>query len=65
MLVGDLQNDRFDDRVVLGDKGRHLFKFGTNGLAIDVSPLRRLSTLSAIDGRLMDLHFTGRKDERR
>ena len=37
MLVGDLQNDRFDDIVVLGDKGSHLFKFGTNGLATDVS----------------------------
>src|SRR5207249_5257713 len=62
MLVGDLQNDRFDDIVVLGDKGSHLFKFGTNGLAMDVSPLSRLSTLSAIDGTLMDLDFTGKLD---
>src|SRR5205823_4037221 len=62
MLVGDLQNDRLDDIVVLGDKGSHLFKFGTNGLAMDVSPLSRLSTLSAIDGMLMDLDFTGKLD---
>jgi hypothetical protein len=62
MLVGDLQNDRFDDIVVLGDKGSHLFKFGTNGLAMDVSTLSRLSTLSAIDGTLMDLDFTGKLD---
>src|SRR3989442_86394 len=60
MLVGDLQNDRFDDIVVLGNNGSHLFKFGTNGLAMDVSPLSRLSTLSAIDGTLMDLDFTGK-----
>ena len=62
MLVGDLQNDRFDDIVVLGDKGSHLFKFATNGLAMDVSALCRLSTLSAIDGMLMDLDFTGKLD---
>src|SRR5207302_11381377 len=62
MLVGDLQNDRFDDIIVLGDKGSHLFKFGTNGLAMDVSTLSRLGTLSAIDGTLMDLDFTGKLD---
>src|SRR2546430_15693984 len=62
MLVGDLQNDRFDDIVVLGDKGSHLFKFGTNGLAMDVSTLSRLGMLSAIDGTLIDLDFTGKLD---
>ncbi|MBF8305567.1 MAG: Tetratricopeptide 2 repeat protein, partial [Acidobacteria bacterium] len=62
MLVGDLQNDRFDDIVVLGDKGSHLFKFATNGLATDVSAPSRLSTLSAIDGTLIDLDFTGKLD---
>ncbi len=62
MLVGDLQNDRFDDVVVLGDQGSHLFKFETNGLAVDVSKLSRLSTLSALDGTLMDLDFTGKLD---
>jgi Tfp pilus assembly protein PilF len=62
MLVGDLQNDRFDDIVVLGDKGSHLFQFGTNGLTMDVSTLSRLSTLSAMDGMLMDLDFTGKLD---
>src|SRR5207247_3748340 len=55
-------NDRFDDIVVLGDKGSHLFRFGTNGLATDVSTLSRLNTLSAIDGTLMDLDFTGKLD---
>jgi Tfp pilus assembly protein PilF len=62
MLVGDLQNDRFEDIVVLGDKGSHLFKFGTNGLAVDVSDLSRLNTLSAISGTLIDLDFTGKLD---
>ncbi|MBI4657656.1 MAG: VCBS repeat-containing protein [Verrucomicrobia bacterium] len=62
MLVGDLQNDRFDDIVVLGDKGSHLFKFATNGLATDVSTMSRLSAVSAIDGTLIDLDFTGKLD---
>ena len=62
MLVGDLQNDRFEDIVVLGEKGSHLFKFGTNGLAVDASQLSRLSTVNARDGMLMDLDFTGKLD---
>src|SRR5436190_5063496 len=42
MLVGDLENDRFEDIVVLGEPGSHLFKFGTNGLGTDISTLSRL-----------------------
>lgn len=62
MLVGDLQNDRVNDIIVLGDKGSHVFKFGTNGLATDVSGPSHLSTVSAIDGTLIDLDFTGKLD---
>ena len=62
MLVGDLRNDRFEDIVVLGDQGCHLFEFGTNGLATDVSSRANLSELRARDGTLMDLDFTGRLD---
>lgn len=64
MLVGDLQNDnnRYDDIVVLGDKGAHIFKFATNGFAMDVSPFSRLQGLAAIDGALVDLDFTGTLD---
>ena len=62
MLVGDLQNDRFEDIIVIGERGSHLFKFATNGLATDVSAASKLSTLSAIDGTLMDLDFTGKLD---
>ncbi len=52
----------FDDVVALGDKGSHLFKFGTNGLATDVSTASHLNDVSAIDGVLMDLDFTGKLD---
>jgi Flp pilus assembly protein TadD len=62
VLVGDLQNDRVNDVIVLGDKGSHLFKFATNGPAADVSAASRLNTVSAVDGTLMDLDFTGQLD---
>ena len=62
MLVGDLQNDRFDDIIVLGDKGSHLFKFATNGMATDVSSQSGLNAVSAADGMLIDLDFTGKLD---
>jgi Flp pilus assembly protein TadD len=62
MLVGDLQNDRLNDIVVLGDKGSHVFKFGTNGLATDLSVMSGLSTVRAMDGTLVDLDFTGKLD---
>jgi len=62
MLVGDLQNDRFDDVIVLGDKGSHLFAFATNGLATDVSATNQIRALTAIDGLLTDLDFTGKLD---
>ncbi len=61
-VVGDLQNDRFDDVIVLGDKGSHLFTFATNGLVADVSTASRLNTLRARDGVLMDLDFAGKLD---
>lgn len=62
ILVGDLQNDRFEDIVVLGEKGSHLFKMGTNGLAMDVTASSGLNNLGAIDGMLIDLDFTGKLD---
>ena len=62
MLVGDLQNDRLEDIVVLGDKGSQLFVFATNGLAKDVSATNRVLGVGAVDGLLMDLDFTGKLD---
>src|SRR5688572_8435969 len=61
-LVGDLQNDRFEDIIVLGGQGSHLFKFETNGLATDLSEQSQLQNLRATDGALMDLDFLGKLD---
>lgn len=62
MLVGDLQNDRADDVVVLGDKGSHVFSFQTNGL-VQAAPARgQLSEFSGSDGIVMDVDFMGKLD---
>jgi tetratricopeptide (TPR) repeat protein len=62
MLVGDLQNDRFDDVIALGNKGSRLFRFGINNAISDVSNATILNNLSATDGALIDLDFTGKLD---
>jgi Flp pilus assembly protein TadD len=62
MLVGDMQNDRYEDVIVLGEGGAHVFRFATNGMAMDVGPFSRLQGLKATDGALVDLDFTGKLD---
>jgi Flp pilus assembly protein TadD len=61
-LVGDVNNDRYDDVVVLGESGLRLFKFATNGVATDVTQFSRLNDSPAVDGALVDLDFTGKLD---
>src|SRR6266850_1202654 len=48
--------------VALGDQGVHLFKFGTNGSATDITLFSRLNEAPAVDGALVDLDFTGKLD---
>lgn len=62
ILVGDFQNDRHDDTVVLGKRGSFLLRFGERGVVTDVTPNSGLHTLKASDGILMDLDFTGKLD---
>ena len=61
-LVADLNNDRFDDVVMLSEKGIHLFKFATNGGVTEVTSFAGLRNLAAYDGALVDLDFTGKLD---
>jgi Flp pilus assembly protein TadD len=61
-LVGDLNNDKVDDAVFLGDKGSHVFKFATNGTARDLGQFSRLVALSAVDGVFADLDFSAKLD---
>lgn len=59
VLVGDLQNDRAADVVVLGANGTHFITFATNGMPATVAVHQ---DLQATDGILMDLDFTGKLD---
>ena len=61
-LVGDLNNDRFDDVLMISDKGSHAYRFATNGLARDMSRFSRLSSLKAVDAVIADIDFTGKLD---
>ena len=61
-LVGDLNNDRFEDVVVLGEQASHAFRFATNGQFREVTSAAGLKNLRGRDGLLADLDFTGKLD---
>ncbi len=61
-LVGDLNNDRIEDVVVLGEQASHQFRFSTNGQFREMTAASGLKNLKASDGLLADLDFTGRLD---
>jgi tetratricopeptide (TPR) repeat protein len=58
-LVGDVNNDHFDDVIMLGDKGAQLFQFATNGVAADRSAFAQLTRFSITNALLTDFNFTG------
>jgi len=62
VLVADLNNDKYEDVAVLGDKGSHVFKFATNDAVTDISKFSRLNELSANDGIVADMDFTAKLD---
>ncbi len=61
-LVGDLNNDRFEDVVMLGETDAHVFRFATNGQFREVTAAAGLKNLKGRDGALADLDFTGKLD---
>jgi Tfp pilus assembly protein PilF len=61
-LVGDLNNSRFEDVIVLGEQASQVFRFATNGQARDFTSFAGLNHLKARDGLLADLDFTGKLD---
>lgn len=62
ILVADLQQDRMEDVLALGDKGIQVFKFATNGFFMDFTQGARLQGVGALDGALADFDFTGKLD---
>ncbi|MBE7502243.1 MAG: VCBS repeat-containing protein [Verrucomicrobiales bacterium] len=61
-LTGDLNNDRYEDVLVLGDTASHAFRFATNGAARDLTRASGLTGLVARAGAFVDLDFTGKLD---
>src|SRR5206468_3981403 len=61
-LVGDLQNDRVEDVIVLGENASHVFKGATNGALRDITTFSGMKDLKGSDGALVDLDFTGKLD---
>jgi tetratricopeptide (TPR) repeat protein len=61
-IVGDLNNDKVEDAIFVGDKGSHVFRFATNGTAVDQGTFSRLASVTATRGVLIDLDFTGKLD---
>ncbi|MDG1890864.1 MAG: FG-GAP-like repeat-containing protein [Verrucomicrobiota bacterium] len=62
VLVGDLQNDRLEDIIVLGSEGSHLFAMARDGQASNLTMSSGLDALGATCGMLIDLDFTGKLD---
>ena len=61
-LVGELHEDRFEDVIVLGENGSHVFKFATNAAITEMTRFAGLKDLQAADGALADMDFTGKLD---
>ena len=62
VLVGDLQNDRYEDAVIVGPAGVTVLRFATNGNFTDASIFSGLRAAQAngVAGALGDLDFTGK-----
>jgi Flp pilus assembly protein TadD len=60
VLVGDLDNDRYEDAIVLGANNSHVLKLGAEGRITDRTLLTGLNQLKAVDGELADLDFTSK-----
>ncbi len=60
IVVGDLQNDRYEDAVLIGTEGISTLRFATNGAFVDSTRTSRLGAIKGRTGVLADLDFTGK-----
>lgn len=62
ILVGDLDNDHYDDVIALGPDAIRVARFGSDGRPYEVTETSGLQNARGSDGVLADLDFTGRLD---
>jgi Flp pilus assembly protein TadD len=60
IAIGDLQNDRYEDAVLVGPAGTTVLKFATNGLYHDATRQAGVADISGSVIALADLDFTGK-----
>lgn len=60
IVVGDLNNDRYDDAIVVGTEGSQLLRFATNGFITDGTALGGLRAVKATGAALGDIDITGK-----
>jgi Flp pilus assembly protein TadD len=60
IVVGDLNNDRYDDAIIVGSEGSQLLKFATNGFMTDGSALGGIRAVKATGATLGDIDVTGK-----
>ncbi len=60
IAVGDLNNDRYDDAILVGTEGSQVLKFATNGFITDGTALGGIRGLKAESAVLADLDVTGK-----
>ena len=58
--VGDLNNDGYDDALLVGTAGSQLLSFATNGLITDTSALAGILTVKGMKVVVADPDFTGK-----
>ncbi len=60
IAVGDINNDRYEDLVVGGDRGTAVVRLATNGVMSDVTRVSNLGTNAATLVVPVDIEFTGK-----
>lgn len=61
-LVGDLNNDRFQDAIYFSPQGVQVLKFAAQGTFTDSTIFAGLRRQTGLDGALVDLDLTGKLD---
>jgi tetratricopeptide (TPR) repeat protein len=61
-LVGDLNNDRYQDAALFSDKGIQMLKFATNGMMTDATAMAGMKQRVGLDGVLADMDLTSKLD---